>query len=396
MTDVDPRLDRLRGSLPRASANARSVAALTENPGCSRRRIVDAAGLKAHELADRLGHPTLRGQSPFAIETGNRFEDRLKKRSGYALLVEALAPFVDLPAPPDLNVEDVNSVGRLADAQTWMEARVAKTDEALARIARGGADAPHVVDHPVLRLDLTGSSVNLEPDALAFRVGDRLELVEIKSYAVIDGQADPAKVSATAAQSAVYHMALRATLERLGFDPELLAWSVILVAPRNFGRTPTAHRIPLRKKSAALARVLGSVPRVGELLDDLPHDLSFDVGSTNTDSRAASEALNVVVSAIDALYVPECVQNCDMAKFCRSEAWSNDDPSRVGRTARDSLAGVSSLSEALALARSANATDGSDAEVGGALRDAFGALERARARSGDQSLLSRTVTDGPR
>lgn len=396
MTDVDPRLDRLRGSLPRASANARSVAALTENPGCSRRRIVDAAGLKAHELADRLGHPTLRGQSPFAIETGNRFEDRLKKRSGYALLVEALAPFVDLPAPPDLNVEDVNSVGRLADAQTWMEARVAKTDEALARIARGGADAPHVVDHPVLRLDLTGSSVNLEPDALAFRVGDKLELVEIKSYAVIDGQADPAKVSATAAQSAVYHMALRATLERLGFDPELLAWSVILVAPRNFGRTPTAHRIPLRKKSAALARVLGSVPRVGELLDDLPHDLSFDVGWTNTDSKAASEALNVVVSAIGALYVPECVQNCDMAKFCRSEAWSNDDPSRVGRAARDSLAGVSSLSEALALARSANAADGSDADVGGALRDAFGALERARARSGDQSLLPRTVADGPR
>ena len=369
------------------------MAALTENPGCSRRRIVDAAGLKAHELADRLGHPTLRGQSPFAIETGNRFEDRLKKRSGYALLVEALAPFVDLPAPPDLTVEDVNLVGQPADPQKWMEARLAKTDDALARIARGSADAPHIVDHPVLRLDLTGSSVNLEPDALAFRVGDKLELVEIKSYAVIDGQADPAKVSATAAQSAVYHMALRATLERLGFDPELLAWSVILVAPRNFGRTPTAHRIPLKKRSAALARVLASVPRVGELLNDLPPGLSFDIGWTEADSEPARKALNNVVSAIDALYVPECVQNCDMAKFCRSEAWSNDDPSRVGRTARDSLAGVSSLSEALALARSAVPADHSDADVGDALRDAFGALERARVRSGDQSLLPRPVAD---
>lgn len=391
MTDVDPRLDRLRGSLPKASANARSVAALTENPGCSRRRLIDAAGLKAHELADRLGHPTLRGQSPFAIETGNRFEDRLKKRSNYALLVEALAPFVDLPAPPNLIVEDVNSVGRLADAETWMEARAAKTDDALARIARGGADAPHVVDHPVLRLDLTGSTVNLEPDALAFRVGDKLELVEIKSYAVIDGQADPAKVSATAAQSAVYHMALRATLIRLGFNPEILTWSVILVAPRNFGRTPTAHRIPLKKKSAALARVLGSVPRVGELLDALPVALSFDVGWTIADSEETREALTAAVSSVDALYVPECVQNCDMAKFCRSEAWSNDDPARVGRDARDSLAGVSSLEEALALARSLETADESGADVGSALRDAFGALERARARTGDASLLPPSV-----
>ena len=89
----------------------------------------------------------------------------------------------------------------------------------------------------MLRFDLAGVTVNLEPDALAFRIGEKLELVEIKSYPIIDGQADPAKLSSTAGQTAVYHMALRATLERLGFDPEILVWSVILVAPKNFGRT---------------------------------------------------------------------------------------------------------------------------------------------------------------
>jgi len=375
-------LDQIRGSLPLARANARSVAALTQNPGCTRRRVIDSAGVSAHQLAERLGHPTTRGQSPFAIEGGNRFEARLKRRSGYELLVEALAPFVDLPTPPALIVEDVNRVGRLKDAQAWMDARVKRTDDVLAQIARGNAHAPHVVDHPVLRFDLAGVAVNLEPDALAFRVRDKLELVEIKSYPIIDGQADPAKLSATAGQASVYHMALRATLERLGFDPDLLEWSVILVAPRNFGRTPVAHRIPLKKKSMALTRVLNAVPRTPDVLRELPEGLTFDVdpgGDLGDD--AARAVLAEAVSAVPAFYVPECAQNCDMAKFCRQEVWASDDPARLGRQARDNLAGVHSLADALTLAKSEPGKVNDDlADVAVALRDAYSALERARSR----------------
>lgn len=376
-----PSLDGIRGSLPRARANARSVAALTENPGCTRRRVIDSAGVSAHELAAKLGHPTLRGQSPFAIEGGNRFEDRLKRRSRYELLVDALAPYVVLPKSPELIVEDVNRVGRLKDAEAWMAARAKRTDEALTRIARDDVRAPHIVDHPVLRFDLAGATVNLEPDALAFRIGEKLELVEIKAYPIIDGQADPAKLSATAGQTAVYHMALRATLERLGFDPELLVWSVILVAPMNFGRTPVAHRIPLKKKSMSLARVLKAVPRTADVLDTLPEGLTFDVdpdGALEEDARRA--LLTAAVSSVGALYVPECVQNCDMAKFCRQEAWNHDDPARLGRDARDNLAGVHSLADALRLARR-GPSDGEAglADVAEALGDAYGAIQRARA-----------------
>jgi hypothetical protein len=379
---ADERLERIRGSLPRASASARSVAAITQNPGCTRRRVIDSAGVAAHELAASLGHPTLRGQSPFAIEGGNRFEDRLKKRSGYELLVDALGPFVELPKPPDLIVEDVNNVGRLKDAQAWIDARVKRTNEALTHIARGDAAAPHIVDHPVLRLDLAGVTVNLEPDAFAFRVGDKLELVEIKAYPIIDGQADPGKVSATAGQAAVYHMALRATLERLGLDPELLVWSVILVAPRNFGRTPVAHRIPLKKKSMSLSRVLRAVPRTAEVLESLPADLTFDVDpDAELDAESLQAALAAAVSSVDALYVPDCVQNCDMAKFCRQEAWGNDDAARLGREARDDLAGVHSLADALRLAKSGpDENEAGLADVAAALGNAHAALERARAR----------------
>jgi hypothetical protein len=389
-------LDRVRGSLPRARASARSVAALTQNPGCTRRRVIDSAGVAAHLLAERLGHPTPRGQSPFAIEGGNRFEDRLKRRSGYELLVDALEPFVALPKPPDLIVEDVNRVGRLKDAEAWMDARVRRTDDALARIAAGQRSAPHVVDHPVLRFDLAGVTVNLEPDALAFRVGDKLELVEIKSYPIIDGQGDPAKLAATAGQSAVYHMALRGTLERLGFDPGLLEWSVILVAPRNFGRTPVAHRIPLKKKSMALERVLRAVPKTAAVMEALPEGLTFDVDpGGDLDEEIARAALGAAVASVPAFYVPECAQNCDMARFCRKEAWGADDPARLGREARDNLAGVHSLAEALHLAAvGPENVDDSVADVAVALSESYSALQRARVRVPTSGVIPPTSNGG--
>lgn len=377
---TSPSLDGIRGTLPRARANARSVAALTQNPGCTRRRVIDSAGVPAHELAAKLGHPTLRGQSPFAIEGGNRFEDRLKERSGYGLLVEALAPYVELPMPPDLVIEDINHVGGKIGSKPWMDARVAKTDEVLAKIASGDSTAPHVVDHPVLRFELAGAEVNLEPDALAFRVGDKLELVEIKSYPIIDGQADPAKLSATAGQTAVYHMALRSTLERLGFDPELLVWSVILVAPRNFGRQPVAHRVPLKKKSLSLSRVLSAVPKTAEVLAGLPAELTFDVDPSGTmDEATLRTALTKAVQQVGALFVPDCVTTCDMAAFCRAEAWAKDDPARLGRDARDNLAGVHTLADALRLAENGPAAGEDElADVAEALGAARAAIARAR------------------
>ena len=53
MPSADAALLQIRGTLEAGRANARSVAALTENPGCTRRRVIDAAGVKAYELAER-------------------------------------------------------------------------------------------------------------------------------------------------------------------------------------------------------------------------------------------------------------------------------------------------------------------------------------------------------
>lgn len=375
-------IERIRGSLPKGRSNARSVAALTDNPGCTRRRVLEAASVKAYELAEQLGQPVTRGQSPFAIVTGKRFEDRLKERSEYKLLVEVLQPFVQLPSER-LSVVDLDRdvKGR---GTSRLDERARRTDEVLVKVARGDADAPHIVDHPVLVFDLAGTNVYLEPDALAFRIGKSLELVEIKSYAIIDGQADPSKLAATAGQSAVYVIALRATLARLGFNPELLAPSVILVAPRNFGRTPVAHRVPLQKKIVALSRVLRAVPKTSNIVKHLPKGFTLDVdpkSSMTKDGRRA--ALEEAVRSLPMLYVPECLSSCDMARFCREQAIVDDDPSRLGRSARDSLAGVHKLSDALRLAtRGARADEPHLAPVADALQNAHRALVRARKAAG--------------
>ena len=64
-------------------------------------------------------------------------------------------------------------------------------------------------DHPLLRLRVGGRHAYLEPDLIALRLDGSFHVIEIKSFPIIDGQADPGKVAAAAIQSAVYVRALR-------------------------------------------------------------------------------------------------------------------------------------------------------------------------------------------
>lgn len=376
MQDPTARLTQVRGSLRGGRANARTVAALTANPGCVRRRVIDSAGIKAVELAKRVGQPPPNGQSPFAIASGEMFERRLKAGSNYQLLIDVLRDNFGFKVT-EPKILDINEAGGRIGSDEWLLDRAARTDQALGAMARADVAAPNLVDHPVLTFELAGVRMFLEPDALAFRIADKLEVVEVKSYAVIDGQADPSKVASTAGQSAVYVLALRAAMRRLGLNPDLVAWSVILIAPRNFSRQPTAHRIPLQKKAAAIERVLASVPSVLQVLRETSP--GFTLGP-DPKAKTASQDTVAALSQLPALYVPECLNSCEMANFCRSEAVEKDDVSRIGRAARDSMAGVGSLSQILSLARGkAGPGDTAVADVAAALRFTAESLDRARA-----------------
>ncbi|MGW5820131.1 hypothetical protein ACWFR0_27190, partial [Streptomyces noursei] len=50
------RLAVLRGPRPPQEYTARKITALTANPACSRRAVLDAAGVDKALLAQRLGH----------------------------------------------------------------------------------------------------------------------------------------------------------------------------------------------------------------------------------------------------------------------------------------------------------------------------------------------------
>lgn len=371
-----PTLAQIRGSIKPGRANARSVAALADNPGCSRRRVLEAAAVPLYEVAHRAGFESGRGQSPFAISSGVTFEAGLKRRSGYKKLAEAVNQFIDLPAKP--RIQDLSSGEGQLGSQKWLDSRVAKTDEALRAMATGSKKAPHIVDHPMLTFIGGGATAYLEPDALAFRVDGELELVEIKSFPIIDGQADGTKVSAMAGQSAVYVLALRQALERMGLDPELVRWSVILVAPQNFGRFAAAHRVPLRKKAQSILRVLDRTESVGALLAELPAGFTIDVGSSSSEEQA-QKLTTTQLRQLTPRYVPECLSSCDLAQFCRAEAVEVDDPGRLGRAAHDTLGDVRAVQRALDIARGKRLKlDEAEKDVADSLRSAYDAVTRAR------------------
>ena len=100
MTSADARLDALRGSTAPLSHTARTVAALTANPGCARRAVLDAASADKALIAAHAGFPQTSGasQSPFALARGAVFEAQVKA-SGAADLIRLLRGKLGLALP---------------------------------------------------------------------------------------------------------------------------------------------------------------------------------------------------------------------------------------------------------------------------------------------------------
>ena len=349
------RLDLLRGAAPGKRHNARTIAALTANPGCARRAVLDAAGVDKPALAQRIGFPGNFGQSRFALARGNRFEAMLKAddcallRTTLGLGPEAACSYDDLGA----------------DADDTLSARHARTRELL-----GSASGAAFIDHPMLTLAVAGQQVFLEPDLIAYQVGGRLRVVEIKSFAIVDGQADGVKVSAAAAQAAVYVLALRRLLAGIGHDEKLVSHEVVLVCPENFSLRPAAVVLDVRKQLSTLRRQLTRLASISSLVAALPPGISFD-------TSLPVPVLLSSLAAVEARYAPECLSACELAVFCRHEAAGTTEA--LGRPVRDALGGIETVAEVLALAAGVQAPTDEQAEAAALLRAA--ARQRAEALS---------------
>ena len=365
MTDTEARLARIRGrALPR-SHNARTIAALASNPGCARRAILDAAGADKQRIAAYTGFPAPFGQSRFALSRGNAFEAQVKADGGAELLT-LLREHLNLPIP-EAHYDDLSEVGGSAGS----DLRHARTRSLLARAVSATSSEGTMFDHPLLRLEVGGRHAFLEPDLIAFQLHGKFHVVEIKSFAVIDGQADGAKVAAAAIQSAVYVLALREALAELNIAPEAVSHEAILVCPENFSNRPVAISIDVRKQLTVLRRQLARIARIDDLLDLLPPGLTFDLepDGNGVPEREPAEVANAI-RVVEARYAPDCLSTCEMCYFCRDEA--RGFTAALGRDAREELGGVEHVGTVLRLARADEVpAPGSDlAEAAAVLRTA--------------------------
>ncbi|MET9400915.1 hypothetical protein [Kitasatospora sp. NPDC002965] len=346
MNPLDARLDALRGSRPPVPHNARTLAALTANPGCDRRALLDAAGVDKDALATHLGLSRPLRSSRLALDHAAAFEHRVTVHGG-AELVRLLRETLGLTIP-EVSYEDVNSVG--SDSPSPLPLRHAHTRSRILSAAKGTSDPRILLDHPVLRLTVAGHQVYLEPDVVAFQHHGTFHIVEIKPFAVIDGQADSAKLTAAVTQAAAHVLALQELLADEDLPPECVSDSVILVNPLNFSSRPVATLVNARQKIKSLSRLLGRLRRLPELLDRLPPGTTFDLaaGPDNTPTRPHGE-LTDALTATRPLYTPGCRQHCDLAFYCRSEARNRGTTGALGTKVRDDTAGIDTTATVLAL-----------------------------------------------
>jgi len=207
-----------------------------------------------------------------------------------------------------------------------------------------------LLDHPVLSLTVAGHPVHLEPDAVAFQHHGVFYVVEIKSFPVIDGQADETQVGWALVQAAAYVLALRELLADAGLPPDRVSDTVVLVNPLNFSRVPTATPCDARKKIKSLRRHLDRLRRIPELLDKLPAGTSLDLllDHTRLPTRPRTE-LETALTALPPHYTPRCREHCDLALHCRQEARTQGRIEVLGSDVRDDTAGIDTFTAALAL-----------------------------------------------
>ncbi|MFE7439921.1 hypothetical protein ACFU7X_05585 [Streptomyces chartreusis] len=335
-TALRHRLAELRGpDVPAKALDARALAALAANPGCKRRAILDGAGVNKAALAGALGSPSAFGQSQFALTRGNAFEAKVKADGG-AELLRLVREKLDRGAEPPAHarVPELTATGP--------EGRTARTALAL----REATEAPGewtLLDHPMLALDVAGSPAFLEPDAVVVHPDGSWTVVEIKSFPMLDGSADPAKVGAAARQAAVYVLALEQVAARLESAPRVRE-RVLLVCPKDFSNLPTASAVDVRKQRAVTARQLDRLTRIEDIADALPAGTCFSPELPAADLTAA-------VESVPATYAPECLSACELAFHCRARSLESGAVTSLGRSVRAELGGLTTVEDVLSAAR---------------------------------------------
>ncbi|MCB5910319.1 hypothetical protein LIU39_23600 [Streptomyces sp. SF28] len=382
------RLTELRGPGIRPRAlDARALAALASNPGCRRRALLDGAGVDKTALAQALGSPASYGQSRFALARGNSFEARVKADGGAGLLRllhDRLRPGTPAPGDGEVAVPDLSAAGP--------EGRAARTALALREATADGGWT--LLDHPMLAVEVAGSPAYVEPDAVVVHPDGGWTVVEIKSFPMIDGVADAAKVGAAARQAAVYVLALEKVAGHVAAGtgrPAEVRDRVLLVCPKDFSNLPTAAAVDIRKQLATTRRQLARLTRIEDIAAALPPRTTFDLrlADDGTTATRPAEELAAAVESVGAAYAPECLAACELAFHCRKRSREDGAVESLGRSVRGELGALHTIGEVLTAAAPCTPSPG------GAPEDPAAAALRRAAALRAEALAAAPVAGGP-
>jgi hypothetical protein len=340
---------RLRGGFPETPLTARRIAKATESTGCLRRKALDAAAVDTTKLANLITGRTDR-QSPFAITRQGAFERQvIGDNTGMSKVVALGREHLGVP-PEYVGVVDLSEANlRTENAVVTPEIRALKTRHAFRRLLGGDDNGVELIRSPLLSLKVGERIAWLEPDVVALAAAGKIHVVAIRSFPLIDGNADFGLASQTIVEAAVQVMALRQLAVELRFDPAQVSDDVMIVLPDNVSLSPIAKVVStnsamkrLTRAIAAEAAILDEIPD-SESLQPLPELPKKDADTATTE--AAGREAHAAIARLPFRFRDSC-STCPMYRVCRSDAESQDLTVRLGTTVAETVGSIPTVGQA--------------------------------------------------
>jgi hypothetical protein len=374
MTASSDPLESFRGDFPSQSLNARRVAASLEVPGCQRRTVLEAAAVNLDKLGSLTSETPRDRQSPFAITRGNQFE-QLVSADGMAQILaltrEHLGLEIHEARQLDLSTPALKDAYPDLTGAKMNELRATLTTQRVNEMISHPDHAYNLIRHAVTRIQFGGRTIFLEQDVLAFAVGGRIHVVEVKAFPSIDGRADPAKASSAVRQSAVYILGLQDLMVEIGAAPDTVSTKTLIILPDNLTLQAVGAPFDIDIQVRRLRRQLKEVPEAAEILAAVPAETSLPAhpakGAGVAETAAAAEAAREALSVLPPRFTDGCV-SCPLFRHCRREADLHRTTARLGAGVAGACGNVTDIAAVLDLAAGRrDPQDASEAAVATAL-----------------------------
>jgi hypothetical protein len=361
-----------------------ALSAYAQHADCNLATLAFAAEVDLDRLLVRTPYEAPFGQSPFAIRRGLAFEQFIAK-DGHAQTLELLRAKLGFPIADAKIVDLRNTYSR---NRQGMKFHANDTRALVRQMITGAPAAPNLIDGAVLQASIGRISALFEADAVAARFGGPIHVGEVKSFPVVDGKADPDKLSAALDQVAIYILFAKRLIDDIGGDADLVSPNALIITPTNVGLRPTLSVRNVGNRIVRSQTLLAKVPDVREIAASVSAKVDFgQIADPKSTSERRIEVFHDLADQVGTAYLPSCLSTCGNALACRERAFRACEPALIGPHAVRLLPGVHSLQ------RAADLSDGAPASVS----EAEVAAQLARAgRLYDQGVAAARRLRGPK